>query len=72
MQGLASVAKLVDAPDLGSGVLDVTVRVRPLAPNAIHTFKPRLWAFFFSAHKISDQLPKIVKIKDFLRDRIKA
>lgn len=28
----ASVAKLVDALDLGSSVLDVTVRVRPLAP----------------------------------------
>ena len=29
---LASVAKLVDALDLGSSVFDVTVRVRPLAP----------------------------------------
>ena len=32
----ASVAKLVDALDLGSSVFDVTVRVRPLAPRYIH------------------------------------
>lgn len=33
---LASVAKLVDALDLGSSVFDVTVRVRPLAPRHMH------------------------------------
>jgi hypothetical protein len=28
----AKVAELVDAPDLGSGILDVRVRVSPFAP----------------------------------------